>query len=302
MANEDYERKRQEFLDRIEWQKAQGKAGEAKQHILPPGAVLTDEFGKELMRNPLAEKAEKDPTGDALLVSKLSDPNLPPEEREYWEGIYQDKIRPPAGPTINIPGPEKMQFVTKKNGETGFFHPVTGQYTKIDDPPAPGAPEPRQLTAEELKQKDAAERAVVAGDNIKSNIARAQELNPGAASGPLAPLTKYFDMLTNPPKYHASQELENVVMNNVVTSLKDAFGGSGITNDERKALADVQGSLSQPVEVRKEIYERAARVAAAAVERNKKKAADISAGTYGTTNPSNEAKVRKYNPQTQQFE
>jgi hypothetical protein len=311
IQNEDYQRTRQEMLDRIAQQKADAdtaaankKGAGASQHILPPGAVLTDAEGKELFRNPQAEHEAK-LSANAELVAKLSDPNLSPEERAHWQGLYEDQIRAPVGPTINIPGPVKQEFVKLADGGMGVFNPVTGQVTPSGVAPPAKTDQPRQLTAEELKQKGDAEKMAVAGGQIQSNLDRATELSPTAAAGPLAPYTKYFDYFTNPKRYNATQELDNVVLQNVLGSLRATFG-SQPTEGERQVLKEVGGAISQPVEVRKQIFERAKQVAKESVETNQKKAADISSGAYGTTTPPGVPSAapvrRKFNPATGKIE
>jgi hypothetical protein len=96
-AKEDeYQKQRQEVLDRIQYLNAT-KKNDLKSRVVPPGAVVLDENNNPVYSNPKGE-AKKEPTGDAAMIAALTSPDTPPEERKYWEGIYQDKIRGPVGP------------------------------------------------------------------------------------------------------------------------------------------------------------------------------------------------------------
>ena len=80
----------------------------------------------------------------------------------------------------------------------------------------------------------------------------------------------------------ATVNLENVVQNQALQSLRSTFGGNP-TEGERKILIEVQGSASQPRAVREDIYKRAAEMAEKRLRFNTQKAEALRAGNYYKT-------------------
>ena len=81
------------------------------------------------------------------------------------------------------------------------------------------------------------------------------------------------------PDAKATTELENVVTQQALQSLRATFGGNP-TEGERKILLEVAGSVNQPREVRADIYKRALSLANQRLEINRQKAAALRSGSY----------------------
>jgi hypothetical protein len=176
----------------------------------------------------------------------------------------------------------KMEVVKTSDGRVIGVMP-DGSKIDIDTPPVT-APEPQKLSPKEIELKAAAEDKIAGGEAGIEGLDRAEELNELARGGPGTSFIKYFDYLTNPEQYNATQELDTVIKRNVLSSLKSTFG-TQITNEERQVLQDVEGSSEQPPKVRTEIFKRARKLYLSAVERERKRLDEINTGAYGMTTP-----------------
>lgn len=81
------------------------------------------------------------------------------------------------------------------------------------------------------------------------------------------------------PDAKATTELENVITQQALQSLRATFGGNP-TEGERKILLEVAGSVNQPRDVRADIYKRALALANQRLEINRQKAAALRSGSY----------------------
>lgn len=81
------------------------------------------------------------------------------------------------------------------------------------------------------------------------------------------------------PDAQATTNLENVITNQALQSLRATFGGNP-TEGERKILLEVAGSVNQPAQVRSDIYARAMQMAQQRLTINQQKAAALRGGTY----------------------
>lgn len=79
----------------------------------------------------------------------------------------------------------------------------------------------------------------------------------------------------------ATKELDNILQSAALPQLKAIFGGMP-TEGERKILLDVQGSSSQPPDVRKRIFDRAEQAVRARLKFSSDKAKALREGTYFT--------------------
>lgn len=77
----------------------------------------------------------------------------------------------------------------------------------------------------------------------------------------------------------ATTNLQNVITNQALQSLRATFGGNP-TEGERKILLDVAGSVSQPAAVRQDIYNRAMAMAQQRLSINQQKAQALRSGQY----------------------
>jgi len=198
----------------------------------------------------------------------------------------------PKTADFKLPGGET---VTAEKGPTGYSLPtIQGMPT-----PDPNAPQPppgvdvkkwRETRAAQLGNVDdkavlEADKAVEAGSNAVTSLAKALDLNKKALSGPLAGKLGYGASLV--PDYFsnvkaagvATEELSNTVTNQALENLRATFGGNP-TEGERKILLDVQGAVNQAPEVREKIYQNALEAAQKRVTFNKQNAEQMRSGRY----------------------
>ncbi|QGH72200.1 MAG: hypothetical protein [Caudovirales sp. ctOwN3] len=115
-----------------------------------------------------------------------------------------------------------------------------------------------KLEPDERKAIRDDEDAMYAATTTMKNIERAKELNDLAFTNTAADKAAYRRLKqTNPndPRVVATEELENLLGTNVVSSLKATFGGNP-TEGERNALRELGGLGAASKEARMKIYER----------------------------------------------
>lgn len=112
------------------------------------------------------------------------------------------------------------------------------------------------MTANERTEIFDAEDAIAAGKSVVPALQSALTLNDRAFDGPFAAERGSAAALVGVAEGADTLELQNIVTAQALDQLKAVFGGMP-TEGERKILLDIQGSVGQPREVRKRIYERA---------------------------------------------
>lgn len=156
-----------------------------------------------------------------------------------------------------------------------------------EDPTMPRAPS--ELTATDKKAILEADDLVAANEAVINSLGQALQLNPQANSGYTAGARTWMgnnlpdmlvpDALSSPQSAQASSELNNVVTEQALNSLKTVFGGNP-TEGERRILLDMQGSINQPPNVRQAIYQRALQAAQKRLEFNRQRVAALRGGTF----------------------
>lgn len=130
-----------------------------------------------------------------------------------------------------------------------------------------------------------ADEGAQAGQNVITALDQALTLNDTAWDGPLADLgsstTALLGKKDDPTTLAAvqTQELKNLVTANALESLKATFGAAP-TEGERKILLEVQGSINQPRDVRKRIFERAKVAAERRLKFNQERGNALRGGSY----------------------
>lgn len=117
-----------------------------------------------------------------------------------------------------------------------------------------------------------------------TSLNQAIELNrqayAGATAGARAGIVNNTLGAVRPqPGAIATGDLENVVTNQALSSLRATFGGNP-TEGERKILMEVAGSINQPAALREKIYARALELAKQRLIFNSEKAKSLRGGTY----------------------
>lgn len=133
-----------------------------------------------------------------------------------------------------------------------------------------------------------ADEAAQSGEAVMQALDRAMELNKTAWDGPYAEQRAYGQSFVpdwvpgiggNSAEEANTLELKNLVTAQALDQLRATFGAMP-TEGERKILLEIQGSVDQPREVRRRIFERAKQAAARRIEANRRKAESLRSGTY----------------------
>lgn len=140
------------------------------------------------------------------------------------------------------------------------------------------------LTATDKKAILEADEGVLSARTAIESLQKATDLSSKAFAGPLAGKRGYAASFLGESSDIgkggiATAELDNVVTSNALSQLKAIFGGAP-TEGERKILLDIQGSVNQPHEVRKKIYERATEMAKARLRFNEQRAGELRGGQF----------------------
>lgn len=140
-------------------------------------------------------------------------------------------------------------------------------------------PKAKNLTVQEQKEVFEADEGVQAATNVIGSLNRALALNEKAYSGPMAQTRGYGMSLFGAEGGTATEELQNVVLQQVLDNLKATFGAAP-TEGERQILVDIQGSVSKAPEVRRRVFENAIAAANRRLAFNRNKAEAIRGGEY----------------------
>lgn len=172
-------------------------------------------------------------------------------------------------------GLQSGQGLTEVSPGATLYDPRTNQavYT------APTAKRTGILSATEQKEVLEADEGIQAATNVKNALDTALQLNEKAYSGPGAQTRGYLTSLYGSESGVATEELQNVVLQQVLDNLKATFGSTP-TEGERQILIEVQGSVNKAPEVRKRILENARAAADRRLQFNQGKATAIRSGEY----------------------
>lgn len=135
------------------------------------------------------------------------------------------------------------------------------------------------LTATDKKAILEADEMVLATQSAIPLIDRALELNDKAYSGPTAGIRGMIGGNLGLDAGKDTMELDNVVTSQALGQLKAIFGAAP-TEGERRILLDIQGSTSQPPEVRKAIFERARQAAQRRLDFYQQRSSELRGGEF----------------------
>jgi hypothetical protein len=150
-----------------------------------------------------------------------------------------------------------------------------GKYEEVYVSP----PTPPQLQAGDRKEIFEADEGAQAAKNVVGSLDKALAMNDKAYSGLGAQTRGYLTSLVGAERGVATEELQNVVTQQVLENLKATFG-SAPTEGERQILLDVQGSVSKSPEVRRRIFENAKAAAQRRLGFNTERAGALRSGDY----------------------
>lgn len=149
------------------------------------------------------------------------------------------------------------------------------------------AQQAKKLTPQEMKLKTDTEDMVSQTDQALSNLKRAYSLNPNTfdASAVDVVQRKALEAVgSKDPKVVNTREMENLLEKAALSQLKATFPGA-ISNDERKALQDVQGLSAKSKEERGTIMKNGFIALKSIRERSAKRLNEINQGLYRDTAP-----------------
>lgn len=147
------------------------------------------------------------------------------------------------------------------------------------------AEQAKKLTPQEMKLKTETEDMVAQTDQALANLKQAYSLNANTfdASAVDVAQRKVLEAVgSKDPKVVNTREMENLLEKAALSQLKATFPGA-ISNDERKALQDVQGLSSKSKEERDLIMKNGYKALKAVRERSAKRLNEINQGLYRDT-------------------
>lgn len=172
------------------------------------------------------------------------------------------------------------QYGLDPNSDAGRAYILTGKLPREDQ---------QMLTATDKKAILEADDKVVSGQDTATYLRKATEKNADAYEGFGSGIRTWLgnnlwdglvpDKLASPERAAATSMLDNSVISSALSKLKETFGGAP-TEGERAILLKVAGASDQPYEVRKQIFEEAARLVERRIEINKREADQLRGGTY----------------------
>lgn len=249
-------------------------------------------------------------------LAQAVDAGLPVSEA--WQEAFNRKnakAAAPQNPYMNAGDGQFFnwqtgQFITNPNAAAGTadaptvqtrFNPETGREEKVTWNPQTQTWDPfggqkavnssGDLSATETRQLFETEDAIAAGQNVVSALDTALSLNDRARSGWGAELSAnvganlpdWVPLIGGNSSDADTLQLKNIVTEQALSQLKLVFGGNP-TEGERQILLDIQGSVNQPADVRKRIFDRAKELALTRIKFNEQRKAKIEGGGYGVVN------------------
>ena len=142
-----------------------------------------------------------------------------------------------------------------------------------------------KLTGPELKLKTETEETLAQTDQALINLKKAYALNPNTFDTSLIDVAQRKLLEaggSKDPKVAATREMENLLEKAALSQLKATFPGA-ISNDERKALQDVQGLGAKSKEERARIMKNGYAALKTVSERHRKRLNEINSGLYRDT-------------------
>lgn len=151
-----------------------------------------------------------------------------------------------------------------------------------------------------------ADDMVMQGEATLGLLGQAMDLSPKANQGFMSgtrswlganlPDQAFPDFLSSPESGKSTIEYDNIIKDQALGQLKSIFGAAP-TEGERAILLEIQGSSSQPRDVRENILKRAQAAVERRVAFNRDRARDLRSGNYYKTDR-NEPNVQTNAPQT----
>lgn len=141
----------------------------------------------------------------------------------------------------------------------------------------------KPVTATEQKEIFELEDNITSGLGTVKSLEEALSLNQQAYEGSLANWRKTVGQLfgSDDPRYVATENFDNIIMTNALSSMKAIFGGNP-TEGERAALRELQAISSKSRPVREAILRRALAAVKARIARGTSRLQGLKGGDYST--------------------
>lgn len=156
------------------------------------------------------------------------------------------------------------QFNLDVNTPTGQHYALTGQLPKL---------EPDMKAVREADQKVRTQK------HLLDDLARAQQLSATAYAGPLASTRAIIPSLWGSTDAVDTGELDNVITNSILPTLKGSFGGR-VTNADLDLVKKLQAGSSMPADTRKRVLQNAIRRANDILQEAQDDAHNLRTGQY----------------------
>lgn len=143
----------------------------------------------------------------------------------------------------------------------------------------PRSTAPNLMTPTVQKELFDAEDMVSSNQSVISSLQQAKALSPHAYGGAAASARGVIGSQFGLDSANKTRELENLITNQALASLRAVFGGNP-TEGERKILLDVAGSVGETDVVRQAIYDRAMSAAEKRLSLNREKARALRTGEF----------------------
>jgi hypothetical protein len=140
----------------------------------------------------------------------------------------------------------------------------------------------KELTPTELRMKQESEDSLSASRRALRDINRALEINDNTFGMDIVGQGQFqtlYQTGNESPRVLNTAEIRNLLSEAAIGRLRESFG-SGITNEERRALVELQGALARSPAERRRILERTLTTLQGSVQREERRLRDISSGTY----------------------
>lgn len=202
-------------------------------------------------------------TAASLAIKQREGAGSTAEDARRWQAEFDQKERLSGGRGTNITRDVTdratvAQQYGLKPGSPGYDSFVlTGKMPREDAQP---------YSASDKKAIREADEGVMMGRTAVKNLDEALKMNDRVMSGATAPVRTWAannlpdwmvpDAIASPQQAEDASNFDNLVMGQALSNMKSIFG-SNPTEGERKILLELQGSMSKPINVRKQILERA---------------------------------------------
>jgi hypothetical protein len=251
-----YETDMNKMLSELETAKVKDLAGLEEKYLTSAASALKPRIAK--------------PVGTQIIGGKIVAIAQDPDTGEYTQTVLGEA---PA---------DLSQTNQTVNGQPVFNSPK-GLVLADGTPVTQFDVKPKPLTATEQREMFDLEDNITSGLGSVKTLEEALSLNQQAYEGSLTNWRKTLGQLfgSDDPRYVATENFDNIIMTNALSSMKAIFGGNP-TEGERAALRELQAISSKSRPVREAILRRALAAVKSRIARGTSRLQSIKGGEYST--------------------